>query len=327
MIRMIDRIGRKIDYLRISITDRCNLRCQYCMPPEGVKFKPHDDIIRYEEIIRVVKVAVELGINKVRITGGEPLVRKGIIDFIAQLNEVTGLEDIGMTTNGTLLAPVAGLLQQAGLNRVNISLDSLKRNRYREITRRDNLDQVLAGIESALKNDLTPLKLNMVVMKGINDDEIFDFVDLTLNQPLHIRFIEVMPLGNNGFLQKENYISLAEIKARIEEKKELIPVKIKGNGPARYYQLPSAQGSIGFITPISHDFCATCNRLRLTADGRLRPCLASDLEVDLHDESGQIENQENIRRCFNEAVALKPSGHHFYQDNSFSERNMFQIGG
>lgn len=322
-----DKFGRKIEYLRISITDRCNLRCRYCMPPEGVEYKPHESILRYEEIIRIVRVGIELGIKRVRITGGEPLVRQGVVGFIKELAGLEGLEDISMTTNATLLAGKAAGLKRAGLRRVNISLDSLRRDRYREITGRDSLDQALAGIKSALRVGLSPVKLNVVVMRGINDDEIPDLVELTLDYPLHVRFIEYMPLGRTVQSQLNSYISLEEIKRRIGGRMELIPGKVKGNGPAEYFKVPAARGTIGFITPVSHSFCTRCNRLRLTADGRLRPCLVDNIEVDLHDGEGRVEDSEDIRRKFKEAILLKPGSHNFFQEDIFSERNMFQIGG
>lgn len=322
-----DSYGRRIDYLRVSITDRCNLRCRYCMPLEGIVYKAHKAIIRYEEIIRIVQVGVELGIRKIRITGGEPLVRRGVIDFVRQLNRVKGIVDISMTTNGTFLPKFGRALRDAGLKRINISLDTLKRERYVEITRRERFDEAIKGIKTALKVGFDPVKINVVIMKGINDDEVLDFVRLTRELPLHIRFIEFMPLGKLGLLQSERYMPLNEIKARIKEKEEILPATLRGNGPAEYYKIPYAQGTIGFIAPISHNFCADCNRMRLTADGKLRPCLASDLEVDMHDDKGEIRNMEDIRERFKKAIRIKPISHNFVGKDYLSKRSMFQIGG
>ncbi|MCK4259865.1 MAG: GTP 3',8-cyclase MoaA [Halanaerobiales bacterium] len=328
MKQLLDQIGRKIDYLRISITDRCNLRCQYCMPSEGVEYKFHDNILRYEEIIQIVKVGVELGIKKVRITGGEPLVRGGVVDFIRHLNEVKGLEDISLTTNGILLGKYAEDLKDAGLNRVNISLDTLDRDKFKMITRRDNFDQALEGIKTALKVGLTPVKVNTVMMKGVNDDEILDFVNLSHNNPIHVRFIEFMPLGQSKELSAARYISLEDIRNQIMKEIELIPAMVKSSGPATTYKVPSGQGTIGFITPISHNFCSTCNRLRLTSDGRLRPCLDSNLEIDLHDENGKIIDVNDIKDKFIKAIMLKPGHHNFLEERGeSSRRDMFQIGG
>ena len=327
MIYLKDSYGRKIDYLRVSITDRCNLRCRYCMPLEGIVYKAHKAIIRYEEIIRIVRAGVELGIRKIRITGGEPLVRRGVVDFVRQLNRVKGIVDISMTTNGTLLPKFGRALRDAGLKRINISLDSLKRERYVEITRREQFDEAIEGIKTALEVGFNPVKINVVIMKGINDDEVLDFVRLTREFPLHIRFIEFMPLGKLGLLQSGEYMPLNEIKARIEEKEEILPATLRGNGPAEYYKIPYAQGTIGFITPISHNFCANCNRMRLTANGKLRPCLASDLEVDMHDSNGEIRNMEDIKEKFKKAIRIKPIGHDFVRKDYLSKRSMFQIGG
>ncbi len=324
---MKDKYGRQVDYLRISITDRCNLRCQYCMPPDGVEFKSHGEIMRYEEIINIVEAGQKLGIKKVRITGGEPLVRKGIVDFISQLNELN-LNEISITTNGLLLNKYAADLKKAGLSRVNISLDSLQPERYRKITRRDEFERAMKGIKTALQVGLEPVKINTVVMKGINDDELEDFIDLSYREKLHIRFIEYMPLGDTEIKSGDYYISLSEYKDELISKKGIVPATIKNNGPAEYYKIPGAKGTVGFITAISHTFCDKCNRMRLTADGRLKPCLANNLEIDLHDENGNIHDKNILREKFKEAILNKPGSHHFYEDEElYSGRNMSQIGG
>jgi GTP 3',8-cyclase len=324
---MKDLFNREINYLRISITDRCNLRCQYCMPSEGVEFKEHTEIISYEEIINILRVSVDIGINKIRITGGEPLVRKGIVDFIRDLRALGFLKDISMTTNGTLLPIFAKDLKKAGLDRLNISMDSLQREKYAIITRRDRFKEAMNGINIALESGFNPIKINVVVMRGVNDDELMDFVNLSRTLPLHVRFIEFMPLGELEDLQSQEFISLDEIKEIIKGNIELNPAMVEGNGPAEYYKTPNALGTIGFITPISNNFCSSCNRIRLTSDGKLRPCLASNLEVDMHDKNGEISNRDIIREKLIEAIRIKPKRHHFLEEGYLSNRNMSQIGG
>lgn len=327
-MKLVDNFGRFINYLRVSITDRCNLRCQYCMPPEGIKYKSHNDILRYEEILKIVDAGAGLGITKVRITGGEPLVRAGVVDFVKRLSLIKGLEDISMTTNGVLLPDYAEDLKKAGLDRVNISLDTLKSEKYKFITRRNEYEQAINGIHSAIKTGLDPVKINVVVMKGINDNEIKDFVNLTLKYPVHVRFIEFMPMGQSKDFQKNRYISLTEIREKLNLEYNLIPTSIKSNGPAKYFKLKSGLGTIGFITPISHSFCTGCNRIRLTADGKLRPCLESDLEIDIKDKDGRIGNHNEIINKFLKALQLKPGSHHFLDNKTGNViKSMFQIGG
>ncbi len=323
---MIDKYGRSIDYLRISITDRCNLRCIYCMPPQGVTFKPHSSILRYEEIIKIVEVGTELGIKKVRITGGEPLVRQGVVDLIKELRKISALEDITMTTNGVLLPKYAFALKRAGLSRVNISLDSLNPDTYKTITRRGEFSQAIEGIKAALEVGLNPVKINTVVMKGLNDSELENFVELTKDKDLHVRFIEYMPMGETSLLSGNYYVSLNEFKEKIINKMGMVPVDIKNNGPSKDFKVPGAKGTVGFITAISHNFCSTCNRMRLTADGFLRPCLASDVEVNMRDEDGKIST-EGVREKFEKALLFKPISHNFYKNNFFPKKNMSQIGG
>lgn len=320
MQNLTDQLGRKIDYLRISITDRCNLRCRYCMPAEGVENKAHSEILSYEELIRIVKVGIKFGIKKVRITGGEPLVRLGIEDFISQLSQL-GLEDISMTSNAVLLNEKAEKLKKAGLDRINISLDTLKAEKFKKITRRDNFKEVWAGIEKALAVGLKPVKINMVVMKGFNDDELFDFVELSQNKELNIRFIEYMPLG--GEAEADKFMSSKEIKKMIKSKYELIKTDTKGSGPAKYFKIPAAKGTIGFIAALSEHFCSSCNRMRLTADGKFKPCLASDLEIVI---PAQITTK-NIEKSYKKALNLKPSCHHLDFNNQNQKRTMSQIGG
>ncbi|TDO78311.1 cyclic pyranopterin phosphate synthase [Halanaerobium saccharolyticum] len=319
MQNLNDRLGREIDYLRISITDRCNLRCRYCMPAEGVENKNHQDILSYEDILKIVKTGIELGIKKVRITGGEPLVRLGVEDFVSKLNKL-GLEDISMTSNAVLLAEKAKKLKEAGLQRINISLDTLDPQKFKEISRRDNLAKVLKGIRAALRVGLEPVKLNVVVMKGINDDEIFDFVELSRREKLSIRFIEYMPLG--GEAEAEKFISSSEIKHLIQASFELLPAVSTGNGPATYFKLQGAEGTIGFISAMSEHFCSSCNRLRLTADGKFKPCLAGNQEIKI---SGM--NKKEIEAAYKKALDLKPVCHNLNFENQKYSRNMSQIGG
>ncbi len=321
MKKLVDKWGRKIDYLRISVTDRCNLRCQYCMPEEGIDVKDHKDILSYEEIIKIVKVGKKMGIKNVRITGGEPLVRLDIEDLISSLDKL-GLSDISMTTNGVLLSEKAKTLKEAGLDRVNISIDSLKKDKYFEITRRDKFKDVMKGIDKALKVGFKPVKLNVVVMKDINDDEVLEFAKLTLDKSLHVRFIEYMPLGGN--VDSSEYINMKELENEISAKLSLVKTNITGNGPAKYYKIPDGKGSIGFISPISEHFCSSCNRFRLTADGKFRPCLAKDLEVEIYKDL----SEENIIKAYKKALAIKPIGHNFnFSDEAQRERTMSQIGG
>ncbi len=291
------------------------------MPTEGVEYKSHKDILRYEEIKDIVEAAVSLGIDKVRLTGGEPLVRLYIEDLIKLLKKIEGLKDIGLTTNGTLFSKKAKALKNAGLERINISLDTLDRDKYQQITRRDKFNSVMKGIEAALSNNFDPVKINTVIMKDVNDNEIFDFVDLIKEYPLHVRFIELMPLGQ---IDNDNdlYISVTEIRERLKSKVKLIPVTVKSNGPAVYYKIPSAAGTIGFITPISDTFCSDCNKLRLTADGKLKPCLFSDEEINIRTD-GKID-KSNVRQKIIQAVKIKPYNH---KQQAETKRNMYQIGG
>ncbi len=321
-----DSFQRPISYLRISVTDRCNLRCMYCMPPEGIPLIYHSDILRYEEIVKVVRVAVDLGINRVRISGGEPLVRAGLVDFVQMLSQVNKIADISLTTNGVLLKDQAAGLKNAGLKRINISLDSLKQHRFKEITGHDKLPEVMEGIEEAGRLGLTPVKINMVVMRGINDDELLDFARLTVDG-WNIRFIELMPILNKGAKQPE-FVSAKEMWDTISSLGELRPCSpLEGDGPARYYQLPGSRGTIGFITPVSEHFCFKCNRLRLTADGKMLPCLLDSEEIDLRSALRTSASVEDIRQLILKAVAAKPEGHHVSQGVVSQKRLMTQVGG
>lgn len=327
MTGLSDSFHRPINYLRIAVTDRCNLRCVYCMPAEGISLMSHNDILTYEEIYTVARAAAELGINKIRLTGGEPLVRLGLPKLIQMLAKIDGIDDISLTTNGVLLGRYAAELKQAGLRRVNVSLDTLKPDRFKLITRLgDNLGEVLEGIEVARSVGLEPVKLNMVVMAGINDDEVLDFAAKTITEGWHVRFIEFMPfVGEDTTLR---FISASEMRKRLEPLGELEPcLPTVGNGPAKYFRFPQAKGTVGFITPISEHFCFQCNRLRLTADGKLRPCLLSDYEVDLRQPLRRGISSAGLKKLFKEAVANKPQRHQLAEGYVPKQRPFSQVGG
>ena len=331
MNKLIDNLGREISYLRVSITDRCNYRCIYCQSEKEFEFIPHQEILRFEEIVEIVQEAVNLGVTKVRITGGEPLVREGIVDFIRHLRKINKLEDISLTTNGFFLPEYAEKLKDAGLNRVNISLDSLQEEKYKKITRGGSLEKALKGIDSALKAGLLPIKINTVLIRGINDDEVEDFVRLALERPLNIRFIEFMPSGEEVINEFEDkFISVQEIKEKLIKKYLLNPIKIStANGPAKYYQIKGGQGTIGFITALSQHFCKTCNRIRLTSEGKLRPCLFSNKEIDIKKAirnaktDDKIIRSKIIRNNIGEAVSIKPEDHKL--NEKFSNRDSFKM--
>ncbi|RLC61229.1 MAG: GTP 3',8-cyclase MoaA [Chloroflexi bacterium] len=328
----LDAYNRPISYLRISVTDRCNLRCVYCMPPQGVPWRPHDEVLRYEEIETVVRAAAELGISKVRLTGGEPLVRLGITDLVRMLACIPGVDDLAMTTNGVLLSRYAEDLARAGLQRVNISLDTLRPERFRHITRRGRLEDVLDGMTAAQKVNLKPIKVNTVVIRGMNDDEVVSFARKTMEAEWNVRFIELMPVGNGALMNstwEKRIVTAREIRARIEAALgRLEPAKMRaGVGPARYYRLPGAQGTLGFITPVSEHFCYQCNRLRLTADGQLRPCLLSDQEIDLRTPLRRGAGVEQIKTLLLQGIECKPMQHHLRERQLPEKRVMSQIGG
>lgn len=319
---MNDRYGRKIEYLRISVTDRCNLRCRYCMPEEGIiDKKSHSDMLTLEEIYEVVKACASLGVNKVRITGGEPLTRKGITGLIKKISKIEGIKDIAMTTNGLLLKNYAKELKEAGLKRVNVSLDTMDEEKYKYITRFGSLKDILEGIDEAKKIGLLPLKINVVLVGGFNDDEIEDFVKLTLKEDIQVRFIELMPIGQASSWARENFISNTQVLDRF---KDLIPIPREDkSSPAEYYRLPGAKGMVGLINPISHQFCSNCNRLRLTADGKIKPCLHSNQEIDVREA---IKSGGNLEEIIIKAIWSKPQEHHLNSGESI-KRDMMRIGG
>lgn len=325
---MKDRYDRVIDYMRISVIDRCNLRCVYCMPQGGVAPLEHKSILTYEELIRIVSIAASLGVRKVRITGGEPLIRKDLPYLISSLRKLDGIEDLSITTNGLLLKKNAPLLAEAGLHRVNVSLDSLRPERFSAITRGGNLDDVLAGIEEADTQGLHPVKLNMVPIRGLNDDEIEDFARLTMITPYHVRFIEFMPIGATEYWTRDRYISTEEIRDRVAAIGSLSPVKARKSGPARYYRFSDAPGVIGFISAVTHHFCESCNRLRLTSDGKLRPCLFSETEIDLKSAIRGGAPDEEIERLLRLSVQIKPEKHSIPSETRFEYlKPISRIGG
>jgi GTP 3',8-cyclase len=294
-----------VNYLRLSITDRCNLRCFYCLPRQGWKKLPAPEILRYEEFLRLAPVAVRAGIRKVRVTGGEPLVRKGVLDFLRRLGKVPGLEEIALTTNGVLLAEMAEDLYAAGLRHLNLSLDTVSPERYREITGGDLLPQVMAGLWKSLELGFFPLKVNCVVLKGINDDELLDFALLARDHPLQMRFIEFMPTVSKEYWSR-HFLSMDEVQRRLSSlgvMEEVTPEPTAG--PARIVQPPGFQGNIGFISAVSHHHCQQCNRLRLTAAGKLRPCLFSPEELDIKGPLRQGASDEELYRLFQQAMKQK----------------------
>ncbi|ABO50778.1 GTP cyclohydrolase subunit MoaA [Desulforamulus reducens MI-1] len=325
---MIDNYNRNINYLRISVTDRCNLRCVYCMPPEGVKQTPHSEILSLEEFARVVDAASDIGIRKIRITGGEPLVRKNIVNLFEKISTNSAIDDISLTTNGVLFAEMASDLKKAGLNRVNFSLDSLNPDTFRDITRMGKFNDVWRSIQKALELELHPVKLNVVAVRGINDHEFADFARLTKEIPIHVRFIELMPIGECNPWAVGNFIAAEEILHGLQQKFGLLDtqVKVTGSGPAKYYCLPNSKGTIGFITAISEHFCAGCNRLRLTANGQLRPCLYGKQEFDLKTPLREGASRQELAKIITKAIRHKPSQHHM-EDGWRDRRVMSQIGG
>jgi cyclic pyranopterin phosphate synthase len=337
-----DAFGRRIDYLRISVTDRCNLRCVYCMPPEGVVWKPHDEILTFEEIERFAAIAAGEGIGKIRLTGGEPLVRQGIVGHVRRLLAVTGIEAIALTTNATLLRRYAADLADAGLRRINISLDTLDPDVYARITRGGRLADALAGLEAAFEAGMDPVKLNVVVVRSLEQD-LLGFARMTLDRPLHIRFIEYMPVGDVGehsctsaeadgwtiddHVPSDVVLERLSAQGAAAGLGELEPVSRAdapgGWGPARYYRFAGARGTLGVISPLSHHFCGECNRLRLTADGRLRTCLFSDDELDVRTVL-RGGSDDDVRAVIRTALAAKPKDHN---QRLGTVRRMSQIGG
>jgi cyclic pyranopterin phosphate synthase len=321
-----DQFGRSIEYLRISVTDRCNFRCLYCMPQEGLEWLPKADILSYEEIFDVVRQLAPLGLRRIRITGGEPTIRPNLDELIRMLRSIPQVEDIALSTNGVQLRRMAQLYRQAGLDRVNMSADSLRPDRIAAIARRNLGFDPIASAMAAEDAGLAPIKINVVVMRGINDDEIQDFARLTLDHPWHVRFIELMPVGDMRELTFEHVVPSADVLSRIAELGALEPASgpARGNGPAKYYRIVGAVGSVGVITPMTHTYCASCNRVRLTADGRLRTCLFGDHEVDLRTP---LRAGEELAPLFRKALDEKPKEHALLQLRVGGLHALSQVGG
>jgi cyclic pyranopterin phosphate synthase len=333
---LVDPFQRSITYLRISLTDRCNLRCVYCMPEAGIKFVPRRQILTLEEIARIVRIAAGMGLRRVRLTGGEPLVRNGITQLVRWIAETPGIEDISLTTNGMVLASYAEELARAGLKRVNVSLDTLRPDRFREITRHGDVAAVHEGIAAARAAGLSPIKINVVVMREVNDDEAADIARTTLEEDWEVRFIELMPfMDEQETCIKDTSLALGfvptqEVRRQIEAALgPLEPAATKsGGGPAQYFRLPGAKGLIGFISPLTeHQFCAGCNRMRLTAEGQIRPCLLTDHEVDLKESLRSGGSDDDLRARILLALETKPDAHHLWDGNRPKWRKMIQIGG
>jgi len=341
---LVDQFSHTISYLRLSLTDRCNLRCLYCMP-KGDEDKAkhtktgeilqHSDLLSYEELLRVVRVAVKMGMNKIRLTGGEPLVRKGVLDFIHSLFALDGLDEVRLTTNGVLLPDYAERMYAEGVRNINVSLDSLNPKKFFDITKRDSFDKVWAGLLKARDLGFN-VKINVVAMNGVNHNEFADFAKLALNEPFQVRFIEFMPLGEKSSWEKNQFIEAEEIKKIISKSGQLTPFQRKHNdGPARIYEIKDSEGrrgSVGFITPISHHFCDQCNRLRLTSAGRLRSCLLNDTETDLKSLIRNDASDEQIRDSIRQTILNKPKGHTLEGDLEESSKagclgQMSRIGG
>ncbi len=325
-----DDSERIVSSLRISLTDRCNLRCRYCMPPDGVEFIDYAQILRYEEIEKIVRIALKLGITKVRLTGGEPLVRKGVVDFARTLGQLQGLRKLSLTTNGLLLQRYAVALKEAGVGYLNISLDTLQRDKFYKITRFERLDTVLQGIREAKDAGFLVIKVNVVSVRGFNDDELLDFVNFADEYDLVVRFIEYMPFSGNEW-QQHGFLPSRELKERLEERYRLIPLYDDPFAPAKTYKIPGKQGSIGFISSVSESFCHLCNRLRLTSDGYLRPCLHGTMEVDVKGPLRCGASDEELSRLFQQAAYKKPASHQNFLDEHYQhpicDRAMVRIGG
>jgi GTP 3',8-cyclase len=318
---MLDSYQRQVRYLRLSVTDRCNLRCRYCMPEEGTTKLQHSDILNYDEITQLVTELAQNGIDKVRLTGGEPLIRKDIVTLVKRLRAVPGIHELVMTTNGLLLKEYAKALKEAGLNRINLSLDTLKNERFEAITRGGQLAQVLEGIEAAKTYGLLPLKINVVLMGGFNDDEIEDFVALTQDEAIDIRFIELMPMGEAKHWSKAHFIPCEIVLEKVKALK-LDTVQEIGS-PATYYRLPHGVGRVGLIRPMSCQFCQSCNRIRVTAEGKLKTCLHSDTEWDL---KPLLKDKGSVMSIVETALSEKPKSHGL-NEGKYIKRNMISIGG
>lgn len=329
MIRLADAFARPIEYLRVSVTDKCNLRCVYCMPEGGLPWLQRDEILSYEEIARVVEAAAWVGVRAIRITGGEPLLRRHLERLVGLISRISGIDDIALSTNALLLEEQVDTLVAAGLQRVNVSLDTLNPERFASIARRPGLERVLRGIDAAIAAGLSPVKINCVVMRGRNDDELLAFAEFSRRRPVAVRFIETMPVLEYAQAQREEYVCADELLERLQAVGELVPVEgPHGNGPARYFAFPNAAGTIGVITPMSHDYCNRCNRVRLTADGRLRLCLFGDHHVDLRGPLRAGASRDELCAILGGSMLIKPERHHLRLGEPASRmRALSEIGG
>ena len=321
---MIDQFGRRVEYLRVSVTDKCNLRCIYCMPLEGLTWLKRDELLNYEEIETVVRTMAGMGLRRVRVTGGEPLIRRDLPDLIRKISAIPEIEDLSLSTNAVLLADQAQDLRDAGIQRLNISLDSLQQDRVDEIARRPgSFPKIFEGLEAAERVGFSPIKVNVVLIRGRNDDEIEDFARITKERPWHIRFIEVMPTGSNLDLSANSFVSCQEALARVRAIDQLEPVDGPfGNGPADYYRFPGAPGTVGVITPMSHNYCHRCNRMRLTAAGQLRPCLFGEIETNLRDH---LRAGQDLRPLIEETLQIKPERHYLVQGSEIGSGGLVAL--
>ena len=323
---LTDPYGRQIEYVRLSVTDKCDLRCFYCMPKGFKNYEEPENWLRFDEIERVIRAFSELGTKRVRVTGGEPLVRHHLPDLITNLNQIEGIEDLSLSTNATRLGKHAQALKQAGVSRINVSLDTLQADKFKQITG-GKLDKVLKGLFAAKQAGFHPIKINMVAMRGINDDEIEDMVEFCLEHDFTLRFIETMPMGNTGLEATNNYLDLKLVKQQIAKRYELIPGTMPGGGPARYSQVAGTDLRIGFITPISQHFCETCNRVRLSVDGTLYMCLGQEDKFELRPLLRKGISDEELKQAIQHAITLKPERHEFNEKPSQSVRFMSMTGG
>jgi cyclic pyranopterin phosphate synthase len=326
---MKDGFGRRIEYLRISVTDKCNLRCVYCMPLAGLDWLPRADLLSYEEIAAIVRTMAAMGLRRIRLTGGEPLVRRDVAALVRMLHAIDGIEDIALSTNAVLLAPIAQELKDAGVSRLNISLDSLQPARMDALSRRPGSHtRIFEGLAAAEKAGFDPIKINAVIMRGRNDDEIEAFARITAERPWHVRFIEVMPTGDNLGISADEFVPATEMLARLQRIGSLEPVEgPKGNGPATYFRFAGGLGTVGVITPMSHNYCERCNRMRLTADGQLRPCLFGEIQTNLRDP---LRSGSPLEPLIEETLRIKPERHFLIQGSAAGSgglRALSQVGG
>jgi len=323
---LIDPVGRTVEYVRLSVTDRCDLRCFYCLPGDYRDFSEPEEWLTFEEIERVIRAFAALGVQRVRITGGEPLVRKNLPALVSRLSTIPDLDDLSLSTNAVALARQAGTLRQAGITRINVSLDSLRSDRFKEITR-GNLDKVMNGLMAAKHVGFQPIKINMVVMKDVNDDEIEDMIEFCIKHDFTLRLIETMPIGDTGRSATSHYLDLQTVKARLAENFKLIPGVVSGGGPARYFQIAGTRLNIGFITPISQHFCETCNRVRLAVDGTLHLCLGQEHKFEFRPLLRAGIDDKGLQAAVRDAIALKPERHEFLEKPRQVVRFMAKTGG